>query len=139
MFQSCPVCNKQFHRLVLPFHISSCLDGSVGKSTGSPTPPQPSAQSLPEPSQPASDVTNPPSQPGNSATDHRPAAGTAANAFAHLMQSQREQSQTWSFFLGRKPDGAYFWHMWRDMVTSKGMASCAHPPPVPYPYRSAAS
>ncbi|EIE19351.1 hypothetical protein COCSUDRAFT_58644 [Coccomyxa subellipsoidea C-169] len=30
------------------------------------------------------------------------------------MQRQRERSQTWSFFLGRHPDGAYYWHMWRD-------------------------
>ncbi|KAK9915160.1 hypothetical protein WJX75_005443 [Coccomyxa subellipsoidea] len=36
------------------------------------------------------------------------------NAFAHMMQKQRERSQTWSFFLGRHPDGAYYWHIWRD-------------------------
>ncbi|BDA43711.1 hypothetical protein COCOBI_04-7260 [Coccomyxa sp. Obi] len=117
-FESCPVCNNKFHRIVLPFHINSCLNGGVGKSTGSPAPPKPSAQSLPEPSRAASESTSLPSQPGNSALDT--AAGTAANAFAHMIQSQREQSQTWSFFLGRKPDGAYFWHMWRDSVTSKG-------------------
>ncbi len=137
--QNCPVCNKHFHRVVLPYHISSCLDGGVVKSSRTPAPPQPSAQSLPEPSRPASESTTPPSQPGNSAIHHRPAARPGANAFAHMMQSQREQSQMWSFFLGRRPDGAYFWHMWRDSLTGRGMAFSDQPVPLPYPYSLMAS
>lgn len=113
-FELCPLCNNNFPKAQLPFHINTCLDGTVGKRQTLPTPPQPIAQGLSEPSQPASEATSAPLR-----LDNPP----AVNAFLHIMQKQREQSQTWSFFLGRKPDGAYHWHMWRDTVTSKGMAS----------------
>lgn len=36
------------------------------------------------------------------------------DAFAHLMRQQRERSQTWTFYLGARPDGGLFWHIWRD-------------------------
>ena len=42
-------------------------------------------------------------------------AAPANNAFAHMMQKQKERAQTWTFFLGRDEDGSLFWHMWRDV------------------------
>ena len=38
----------------------------------------------------------------------------AKNAFAHMMQQQRERSQSWTFFLGERQDGSFYWHIWRD-------------------------
>ena len=42
-------------------------------------------------------------------------AAPANNAFAHMMQKQKERAQTWTFYLGRHEDGSLFWHMWRDV------------------------
>lgn len=42
-------------------------------------------------------------------------AAPANNAFAHMMQKQKERAQTWTFYLGRNEDGSLFWHMWRDV------------------------
>lgn len=44
-----------------------------------------------------------------------PAAG---NAFAHMMNKQKERAQTWTFYPGRAEDGHLFWHMWRDVKGS---------------------
>ena len=53
-------------------------------------------------------VASSPAQPASSQ------APMAKNAFAHMMQQQRERSQSWTFFLGGRQDGAFFWHIWRD-------------------------
>ena len=45
-------------------------------------------------------------------------AAPAGNAFAHMMQKQKERAQTWTFYLGRAEDGRLFWHMWRDVKGS---------------------
>ena len=46
-------------------------------------------------------------------------AATSGNAFAHMMQKQRERAQTWTFYLGRADDGGLFWHFWRDVKGSR--------------------
>ncbi|CAK0782015.1 hypothetical protein CVIRNUC_005529 [Coccomyxa viridis] len=46
-------------------------------------------------------------------------AFTSGNAFAHMMQKQRERAQTWTFYLGRADDGGLFWHFWRDVKGSR--------------------
>ena len=55
-------------------------------------------------------------------TQSPPAHSTAApsgNAFAHMMQKQKERAQTWTFYLGRADDGCLFWHFWRDVKGSR--------------------
>ena len=42
----------------------------------------------------------------------------SGNAFAHMMQKQKERAQSWTFYLGRAEDGRLFWHMWRDVKGS---------------------
>ena len=46
-------------------------------------------------------------------------AATSGNAFAHMMQKQKERAQTWTFYLGRADDGGLFWHFWRDVKGSR--------------------
>ena len=113
-FEDCPLCNNKVPRALLNFHINGCLDGILGDSSGTDAANQTFAQSTLELSQPASEGPSNPTQTGKSPLAPHPADGTAGNAFAHMMQKQRERSQTWSFFLGRHPDGAYYWHIWRD-------------------------
>jgi len=48
-------------------------------------------------------------------------AAPAGNAFAHMMQKQKERAQTWTFYLGRAEDGRLFWHLWRDVKGSAPM------------------
>lgn len=45
----------------------------------------------------------------------QPKAAKRSNAFAHMMQKQKERSQTWTFYLGKAEDGGLFWHMWREV------------------------
>ena len=56
-------------------------------------------------SRPPAAAQRPPQPTGHSAPRE--------DAFAHLMRQQRERSQTWTFFLGARPDGGLFWHIWR--------------------------
>ena len=49
-------------------------------------------------------------------------AATSGNAFAHMMQKQKERAQTWTFYLGRADDGGLFWHFWRDVKGSRPLA-----------------
>ena len=46
-------------------------------------------------------------------------AATSGNAFAHMMQKQKERAQSWTFYLGRADDGGLFWHFWRDVKGSR--------------------
>lgn len=59
------------------------------------------------------DSTQPATRSEESAAPKK--AAPANNAFAHMMQKQKERAQTWTFYLGRDEDGSLFWHMWRDV------------------------
>lgn len=66
---------------------------------------------------PAQDAAKPP-QP---CTHNSPQPGPRprGNAFAHMMAKQREQSQSWTFFLGRHLDGSLHWRISKDGPSKK--------------------
>lgn len=137
-FATCPLCSKSVPKALLDIHASSC---SPAADSDAPTAqhaqhgrrsrsPQPSAQHQQahsaaegvqqgDSARTIADAMHPGRHmPEAVARSHAKPAGQPAvpqnNAFAHMMQQQRERSQAWTFFLGARPDGSLFWHLWRD-------------------------